>query len=143
MARPMPPPSCARKSSTPTVTASRSIAVRSCTPQSQRRLPSRSPVRQEECSRTGDLLGSLRCDCGEQLRTAIDRLAVTDGVLLYLAQEGRGIRCVKLLTNNPRKIEALRRAGIDVVDRVGLTATTNRHNERYVAAKREQAGHYG
>ena len=147
------------------------------------------PVRLHSSCLTGDLLGSLRCDCGEQLRTAIDRLAVTDGVLLYLAQEGRGIglanklrayrlqddgldtfeadrtlgfggdlrdfapaaamlealgiRCVKLLTNNPRKIEALRRAGIDVVDRVGLTATTNRHNERYVAAKREQAGHYG
>ena len=147
------------------------------------------PVRLHSSCLTGDLLGSLRCDCGEQLRTAIDRLAVTDGVLLYLAQEGRGIGlanklrayglqdagldtfqadrtlgfggdlrdfapaatmlqalgigCVKLLTNNPRKIEALRRAGIEVVDRVGLTATPNPHNERYVAAKREQAGHYG
>jgi GTP cyclohydrolase II len=147
------------------------------------------PVRLHSSCLTGDLLGSLRCDCGEQLRTAIDRLAVTDGVLLYLAQEGRGIGlanklrayrlqdagldtfqadrylgfggdlrdfapaaamlqalgigCVKLLTNNPRKIEALRRAGIEVVDRVALTATPNPHNERYVAAKREQAGHYG
>ena len=47
---------------------------------------------------TGDLLGSLRCDCGEQLRGAIARMAEDgDGVLLYLAQEGRGIGLINKL----------------------------------------------
>src|SRR5258708_18922882 len=44
---------------------------------------------------TGDLLGSMRCDCGEQLRGAIHRMAENgSGIVLYLAQEGRGVRLV-------------------------------------------------
>jgi GTP cyclohydrolase II len=146
------------------------------------------PVRVHSACLTGDLLGSLRCDCGEQLRRAVERLAATGGVLLYLDQEGRGIglanklrayrlqdqgldtfeadrrlgfcgdlrdfapaaamldalgiRRVQLLTNNPRKIEALRRAGIEVAERLELVAPPHAHNARYLAAKREQAGHY-
>lgn len=144
-------------------------------------------VRLHSSCLTGDLLGSLRCDCGDQLRRAIDHLAVDGGVLLYLAQEGRGtglanklrayrlqdagldtlqadrhlgfrdeerdfrvaaamlealgIARIRLLTNNPQKIAALREAGIDVVDRVPLLAPVNSHNARYLQTKRDHAGH--
>jgi len=145
------------------------------------------PVRLHSACLTGDLLGSLRCDCGDQLRGAIEHLAEAGGVLLYLAQEGRGtglanklrayhlqdggldtleadrhlgfrdderdfqaaaamlqalgIERIRLLTNNPHKIEALRGAGIDVVDRLPLFAPVNSHNARYVQTKQDRAGH--
>lgn len=146
------------------------------------------PVRMHSACLTGDLLGSLRCDCGEQLRTAVSRIAALGGgVLLYLDQEGRGIGLpnklrayalqdggldtldadqhlgfladernydlaaailqeleisrVTLLTNNPQKISALTEHGIEVIDRVPLVAPINTHNERYIRAKRERAGH--
>ncbi len=137
---------------------------------------------------TGDLLGSLRCDCGDQLRGAIREIdAAGGGVLLYLAQEGRGIglvnklraytlqdggfdtidaneqlgfdaderiylpaaemlrrlgfQRVRLLTNNPSKVMALTRCGIDVVERVTHTFPSNQHNERYLRTKTERGGH--
>lgn len=145
------------------------------------------PVRLHSSCLTGDLLGSLRCDCGDQLQRAMEHLASTSGVLLYLSQEGRGtglasklrayrlqdagldtidadrhlgfrgderdfqvavamlnalgVARVKLLTNNPGKIDALRQGGIDVVERLALVAPTNPHNERYIQTKRERAGH--
>jgi GTP cyclohydrolase II len=146
------------------------------------------PVRLHSACLTGDLLGSLRCDCGEQLRTAVQRIAALGGgVLLYLDQEGRGIGLpnklrayvlqdagldtvdadrhlgfladersydvaavllhelgfgrIKLLTNNPQKINSLREHGIEVVGRVPLVGSTNTHNERYLRAKLERAGH--
>jgi len=146
------------------------------------------PVRMHSACLTGDLLGSLRCDCGEQLRTAVARIAALGGgVLLYLDQEGRGIglpnklrayalqdggldtidadqhlgfladertydvaaallhelgvRRIRLLTNNPQKINSLRDHGIDVVGRMPLVTTSNTHNERYLRAKHERAGH--
>jgi GTP cyclohydrolase II len=146
------------------------------------------PVRLHSACLTGDVLGSLRCDCGEQLRTAVRRIAeLGGGVLLYLDQEGRGIglanklraysiqdtgldtldadlhlgfradersydvaaallrelgiSSVELLTNNPQKIAALREHGIDVVGRLPLVTATTAHNERYLRAKRERAGH--
>lgn len=144
-------------------------------------------VRLHSSCLTGDLLGSLRCDCGDQLQRAIEHLAGAGGVLLYLAQEGRGtglanklrayrlqdggldtidadrhlgfsaderdfrvaaamlealgIGRIRLLTNNPHKIDAMRAAGIDVVDRVPLVASENPHNARYIQTKRERAGH--
>jgi GTP cyclohydrolase II len=147
------------------------------------------PVRLHSACLTGDLLGSLRCDCGPQLQQAVEHLAETGGVLLYLAQEGRGtglanklrayrlqdggmdtlqadrhlgfrdderdfavaaamLRAlghtrIRLLTNNPNKIGALREAGIEVVDRLPLHAPLNAHNTRYVQTKRQHAGHLG
>jgi GTP cyclohydrolase II len=146
------------------------------------------PVRLHSACLTGDVFGSLRCDCGEQLHTAVLRIAeLGSGVLLYLDQEGRGIGLankvraysiqdsgldtldadrhlgfsadertydvaaamlqalgiarVEIMTNNPQKIAALREHGIDVVGRLPLVATTNEHNEAYLRAKRERAGH--
>jgi GTP cyclohydrolase II len=137
---------------------------------------------------TGDLLGSLRCDCGEQLRGAIQEIAANgSGVLLYLAQEGRGIGLVnklrayrlqdegfdtidanerlgfaadarayrpaatmlralgvsrvRLLTNNPAKVEGLAACGIDVVERVPHAFPANGHNDRYLSTKAARAGH--
>ena len=146
------------------------------------------PVRMHSACLTGDLLGSRRCDCGDQLRLGIAHLAETGGVLLYLSQEGRGtglanklrayrlqdagldtidadrylgfcaderdfgpaaamlkqlgISRIRLLTNNPHKIDFLRRAGLEVTDRVALLAPVNAFNARYVQTKHERAGHF-
>jgi GTP cyclohydrolase II len=138
---------------------------------------------------TGDLLASLRCDCGDQLRGAIAEIArAGSGVLLYLAQEGRGIGLVnklrayqlqdagldtfdaneqlgfdadervylpaaemlrqlgfcrvRLLTNNPEKVAALTRCGIEVVERVPHVFPSNDHNERYLRSKATRSGHW-
>lgn len=137
---------------------------------------------------TGDLLGSLRCDCGEQF--AGSRRLIHEagrGVLLYLRQEGRGIglvdklrayqlqdsgmdtieanlamghqadardygvgaaildalrvRSVRLLTNNPDKIDQLKRYGITVSERVPLQPTPREENLRYLATKVESMRH--
>lgn len=137
---------------------------------------------------TGDLLASLRCDCGDQLRGAIAAIAEAgSGVLLYLAQEGRGIglvnklrayqlqdagfdtidaneqlgfdadervylpaaemlrqlgfTSVRLLTNNPEKVDALERYGIRIVERVPHVFPANGHNERYLQTKATRTGH--
>ncbi len=138
---------------------------------------------------TGDLLGSLKCDCGEQLQGAIAMIAAEGtGVLLYLAQEGRGIGLinklrayrlqdqgfdtiaanerlgfepderlfvpaaeilgllaiaeVRLMTNNPDKVEGLERAGIKVAERVPHAFPANSHNEQYLMTKKRRSGHY-
>lgn len=137
---------------------------------------------------TGDLLGSLRCDCGSQLRGAISLMGATEGgILLYLAQEGRGIglvnklrayqlqdagrdtvdanfdlgfeederdympavqmlkhlnvRQVRVLTNNPRKVNALSRLGLNVVERVAHVFPANHHNRGYLMTKGTRGGH--
>jgi GTP cyclohydrolase II len=146
------------------------------------------PVRVHSACLTGDMFGSLRCDCGDQLRTAITRLnAAGGGVLLYLDQEGRGIgignkmrayslqddgfdtidansvlgfepderrydyaaqmlaklgfRRIILLTNNPDKIEALNRAGIEVVERQSLTGAATPQNLHYLYTKAQRSNH--
>jgi GTP cyclohydrolase II len=137
---------------------------------------------------TGDVLGSLRCDCGEQLHLAMDRLAGSDrGVLLYMRQEGRGIgiankveayalqdrgmdtvqanqhlgfdddlrsydlaagmlyalgvKQVRLHTNNPSKVDGLRAAGIDVIERIPLQVPPRDENRFYLATKKLRSGH--
>jgi GTP cyclohydrolase II len=137
---------------------------------------------------TGDVFGSLKCDCGPQLRTALQLIAKEGaGVLLYLRDEGRGIGLankirayqlqdrgldtvdanrrlgfaddardyslagamlralaieeVRLLTNNPAKVEGLERAGIRVVERVAHHMPANPHNADYLAVKRSRSGH--
>ena len=148
------------------------------------------PIRVHSSCLTGDVFGSLRCDCGEQLDATIVKLtAMGGGIVLYLAQEGRGIgltnklrayelqdagvdtyeanahlgfepderrfdiaalmlaelgiKAVRLLTNNPRKVDSLRAEGINVVDRVPLTGGLTRHNAQYLRAKVEKGGHFG
>ena len=137
---------------------------------------------------TGDVLGSLRCDCGEQLNASMRRIAAEGaGVLLYLRQEGRGIglhdklkaynlqdegydtveanqmlghgaderdysigACmlkdlgldsIRLLTNNPEKIERLEDHGFAVTERVPLEPHLNRHNTDYLRTKVQRMRH--
>ena len=141
---------------------------------------------------TGDILGSLKCDCGPQLDAALRAMADEAeqggwGVLLYLRQEGRGIglinklrayrlqdqgfdtvdanrrlglpdeardfpvaarmldllgvHAIRLMTNNPAKVEALSAVGVTIAERVPHQLPPNPHNERYLATKRDRAGH--
>jgi len=138
---------------------------------------------------TGDIFGSLRCDCGAQLHAAIRAIADEGaGVILYIRhQEGRGIglldklhaynlqdkgldtveanealghppdkrdygigsqilydlglRKIRLLTNNPKKIYGLEGFGLEVVERVPIKIESNLHNERYLKAKKDKLGH--
>jgi 3,4-dihydroxy 2-butanone 4-phosphate synthase / GTP cyclohydrolase II len=137
---------------------------------------------------TGDIFHSLRCDCGEQLEQALVQIGAEDtGVLLYMAQEGRGIgllnklrayelqeqgrdtveanvelgfpadsreygfgyqiladlglSTIRLLTNNPRKMEGIESYGLRVVEQVPIEVPPNDENRGYLAAKREKLGH--
>jgi GTP cyclohydrolase II len=145
-------------------------------------------VRLHSACLTGDVFGSRRCDCGDQLRLALPQLAQHGGgIILYLEQEGRGLGLankirayqlqeagldtvdantvlgfddderdygvavrmlqllgcarVRLLTNNPAKLDGLSQAGIDVSGRVPLHGPINADNRRYLAAKAARAGH--
>lgn len=138
---------------------------------------------------TGDILHSLRCDCGAQLAAALERISREgSGVLLYLqGQEGRGIGLtnkirayalqdqgldtveanqrlgfpadmrdygigaqilcdlgvgkMRLMTNNPRKRNALEGFGLREVETVPLTRGINEENQRYLETKRDKMGH--
>jgi GTP cyclohydrolase II len=146
------------------------------------------PVRMHSACLTGDVFGSRRCDCGDQLRLALTQLDQHGGgIILYLEQEGRGLGLVnkirtyqlqdagldtvdantvlgfddderdydvavrmlqmlgatrvRLLTNNPSKLDGLAQAGIDVSGRVPLHGPINADNRRYLTAKATRAGH--
>jgi GTP cyclohydrolase II len=146
------------------------------------------PVRLHSACLTGDVFGSRRCDCGDQLKLALARLdEAGGGVILYLDQEGRGVGLVnkmrayqlqdegldtvdanttlgfddderdygiaarvlkmlgctrvRLLTNNPAKLDSLAGAGIDVTGRLPLYTPINADNRRYLTAKLKRAGH--
>jgi len=141
---------------------------------------------------TGDILGSLKCDCGPQLDAALHAMAAEAeaggwGILLYMRQEGRGIGLVnklrayqlqdqghdtveanqrlglpdeardfataarmlrligpthiRLMTNNPKKVDALAKAGISISERVPHQLPDNPHNRRYLETKRDKSGH--
>ena len=138
---------------------------------------------------TGDIFGSLRCDCGAQLHAAMEMIAMEGkGVILYIRhQEGRGIglldklhaynlqdkgldtveanealghppdkrdygigsqilydlgvRKIRLLTNNPKKIYGLEGFGLEVVERVPIQTQSNKHNARYLKTKKDKLGH--
>ena len=145
-------------------------------------------VRVHSQSLTGDVFGSLRCDCRDQLEMALEKIAEAGaGVLIYEQKEGRGIGLlpklrayelqdqgldtveaneqlgfkadqreyglpadilkalgitqVKLLSNNPKKVEALEAAGVKVVERVSAEVAPRASFENYLRVKREKMGH--
>lgn len=136
---------------------------------------------------TGDILGSARCDCGDQLEVAMQEVAKCNGIILYLRQEGRGIglvnklkayelqdhgldtveaneqlgfapdlrdygigaqiladmgvKKIRLMTNNPRKIVGLEGYGLQVVERIPLEICPRKENAKYLSTKKEKMGH--
>jgi len=137
---------------------------------------------------TGDIFGSCRCDCGEQLHQAMQMVENEGrGVILYMNQEGRGIGLLnklrayklqeqgrdtveanedlgfnmderdygvgaqilrdlgvskmKLISNNPKKRAGLIGYGLEIVDTVAIEVAPNKHNEAYLATKRDKMGH--
>lgn len=137
---------------------------------------------------TGDVLGSRRCDCGEQLDIAIRMISeAQSGILIYLRQEGRGIgllkkmqaynlqdkgldtvdaniylghladereysvaalmlgslqvKSIQLITNNPKKIDALKKLGVNIVQRIAIEVVANKDNIRYLKTKAKKMAH--
>jgi GTP cyclohydrolase II len=146
------------------------------------------PTRVHSECLTGDALGSLRCDCRDQLEVSLRRIAGEDcGLVLYLRQEGRGIGLlnklrayglqdrgldtveanlalgfrddereysiaahmlrsldvgsIRLMTNNPKKIEELERYGVRISGRLPHVIPANDFNRFYLETKRDRSGH--
>ena len=138
---------------------------------------------------TGDVFGSERCDCGEQLRASLKIISEEGcGVLLYIRQEGRGIglhnkvkayalqdtgldtveannklgfkadlreygigaqilfslgvRKMRLLTNNPKKMVGLTGYGLELVERIPIEMEPKENNRRYLQTKKDKLGHF-
>jgi len=136
---------------------------------------------------TGDTLGSLKCDCQNQLNLALDFISKEGGLVIYHRQEGRNIgllnkvnayclqdqgrntidanlelgfkederdykvveyifndldiKNIKLITNNPNKIEYIENLGINIVERIPAITEINKYNEEYLNTKKDQMGH--
>jgi GTP cyclohydrolase II len=146
------------------------------------------PVRLHSECLTGDALGSLRCDCRDQLTSALKSIGEQEtGMVVYLRQEGRGIgllnklrayglqdegldtvdanaalgfrdderdysiaahmlallhvRSIRLMTNNPSKVEGLRSLGVDVSGRIPHVIPANEYNRAYLETKALRSGH--
>ncbi len=146
------------------------------------------PMRLHSECLTGDAIGSLRCDCRDQLEKSLKAIGkMKYGVVLYLRQEGRGIglinklkayqlqdvgydtveankilgfqdderdydiaahmlqslerKSVKLMTNNPKKINDLKKHGVKITGRLPLEIKPNKFNKRYLETKKEKSGH--
>ena len=136
---------------------------------------------------TGDTLGSLKCDCQNQLDLSLKFIAQQGGLVIYHRQEGRniglvnkvnayalqdqgrntiqanlelgfgeddrdysivghifndlGVKKLKLITNNPKKIDYVESLGIEIVERIPAITKSNKYNEAYLWTKKEQMGH--
>ena len=136
---------------------------------------------------TGDTLGSLKCDCQNQLDLSLKFIAEQGGLVIYHRQEGRniglvnkvnayalqdqgrntiqanlelgfgeddrdysivghvfndlGVKKLKLITNNPKKIKYVESLGIQIVERIPAITKSNKYNEGYLLTKKEQMGH--
>lgn len=139
-----------------------------------------------ECM-TGDVFGSKRCDCGEQLHKALEMAAAAGGAIIYLRQEGRGIGLInklkayqlqdgglntvdanlhlgfeidsrkyniatqmmedvgisqiRLMTNNPEKLEAMKNSSIEILERVPIIIEPQAENLGYLRTKKNVLGH--
>lgn len=137
---------------------------------------------------TGDTLGSLKCDCNNQLHLALELIAKEGGLVIYHRQEGRniglvnkinaynlqdqgyntieanlklgfkedertydavlfilqdlGVKELKVITNNPSKLDFLEQNGIKIVERIPAITPVNCHNKEYLKTKKESMGHY-
>jgi GTP cyclohydrolase II len=136
---------------------------------------------------TGDTLGSLKCDCQNQLHESLKFIGNNGGMIIYHRQEGRnigllnkvnayalqdqgyntveanlklgfkederdyraityilkdlGLKKIKLITNNPTKIDFVTKSGVEILERVPMITCTNPHNEKYLNVKKDQMGH--
>ena len=136
---------------------------------------------------TGDAIGSLKCDCNNQLDLALELISAQGGLVIYHRQEGRniglvnkinaynlqdqgyntveanlklgfkederdykaveyilkdlGLKKMKLITNNPRKINFFENSGIEIVERIPAITKINKFNENYLQTKKNDLGH--
>ena len=136
---------------------------------------------------TGDTLGSLKCDCQNQLDLSLKFIALEGGLVIYHRQEGRniglvnkvnayalqdqgrntiqanlelgfgeddrdysivghifndlGVKKLKLITNNPKKIQYVESLGIEIIERIPAITKSNKYNEAYLSTKKEKMGH--
>lgn len=137
---------------------------------------------------TGDTLGSLKCDCNNQLHLSLELIAKDGGLVIYHRQEGRniglvnkinaynlqdsglntieanlklgfkddereysavsfilkdlGVKKLKIITNNPKKMDFLEESGIEIIERIPAITPKNCHNEEYLKTKKERMGHF-
>ncbi|MBU0925295.1 GTP cyclohydrolase II [bacterium] len=136
---------------------------------------------------TGDTLGSLKCDCQNQLDLSLKFIALEGGLVIYHRQEGRniglvnkvnayalqdqgrntiqanlelgfkederdysivghifndlGVKKLKLITNNPKKIQYVESLGVEIIERIPAITKSNKYNEAYLSTKKEKMGH--